>query len=387
MATVRFTVVVVAAFLIPLLYVAESFSSNAPFFRREFSLTAAAEDSTTQAPPPPVLNGKRVLPYKVLLSGLKGHKVPAVYAVLNSNYKRGSEGWEATNYVGVAQDLDATLHAHLEKHGNDKVAQIRALSFSFPEPGAMQEVASQWREMATKAGAEMNDGEWAYVDALEYLYDEEDDDDEDDEFEWDDEDMAMTAQAMATVPSSTPTSEEAIVSPFENDGAAADVHVEESGKLEFTYANVDKVLEEVRPYLISDGGNVAVERIDETEKTVYLKLEGACGSCASSTVTMQMGIERVLRENFADLKEVLQVEDDPESKPTELTLQAVQDEVNRLKPAIIAMGGVVELISVDPIGVVELKYRGANKVRQGLELAILDVPFAKHVKFVDGDDE
>jgi hypothetical protein len=37
----------------------------------------------------PVLNGKRVLPFKVLAGGLKGHKVAAVYAVINSNYKRG----------------------------------------------------------------------------------------------------------------------------------------------------------------------------------------------------------------------------------------------------------------------------------------------------------
>ncbi|OEU15395.1 nitrogen-fixing NifU-like protein, partial [Fragilariopsis cylindrus CCMP1102] len=72
--------------------------------------------------------------------------------------------------------------------------------------------------------------------------------------------------------------------------------------------NVDSVLDEIRPYLISDGGNVSVERVDEETKNVYLVLEGACGSCPSSTVTMQMGIERVLKENFVDLGEVLQVE-------------------------------------------------------------------------------
>ena len=39
--------------------------------------------------PAPILNGKRVLPYKVMSAGLKGHKVAGVYAVLNSSYKRG----------------------------------------------------------------------------------------------------------------------------------------------------------------------------------------------------------------------------------------------------------------------------------------------------------
>ena len=37
----------------------------------------------------PSLNGKIVLPVKVMAAGLKGHTVPAVYAILNSNYKRG----------------------------------------------------------------------------------------------------------------------------------------------------------------------------------------------------------------------------------------------------------------------------------------------------------
>ena len=37
----------------------------------------------------PILNGKRVLPFKVVAAGLKGHKVAGVYAVLNSSYKRG----------------------------------------------------------------------------------------------------------------------------------------------------------------------------------------------------------------------------------------------------------------------------------------------------------
>ncbi|EEC42886.1 predicted protein, partial [Phaeodactylum tricornutum CCAP 1055/1] len=77
-----------------------------------------------------------------------------------------------------------------------------------------------------------------------------------------------------------------------------------------TIDGVDKVLDEVRPYLISDGGNVSVESVDADSQTVYLKLEGACGSCSSSTVTMQMGIERVLKEKYPNLREVLQVEDD-----------------------------------------------------------------------------
>ena len=72
-----------------------------------------------------------------------------------------------------------------------------------------------------------------------------------------------------------------------------------------------------------------------------------------------------------------------EAEPKELTLEAVQAEVSRIGPAISAMGGVVEIVSVDPVGVAEIEFRGPNKVKQGLELALMDVPFMKHVKFVN----
>lgn len=104
------------------------------------------------------------------------------------------------------------------------------------------------------------------------------------------------------------------------------------------------------------------------------------GSCPSSTVTMKMGIERVLKENFPNV-EVVQVEEESD-KPTELTYAAIEEEIKRIRPAITAMGGMIEIIRVDPIGEVTLSFRGANKVRQGLEMALLDVPFCKHIKFV-----
>jgi Fe-S cluster biogenesis protein NfuA len=133
--------------------------------------------------------------------------------------------------------------------------------------------------------------------------------------------------------------------------------------------------------LISDGGNVSVDRVEQDTMDIYLKLEGACGSCPSSTVTMKMGIERVLKENFPDLNEVKQVEDE-DANPKELTLEAVEAGLNRIKPAIIAMGGSVRIIGVDSVsGEVVLEFRGANKVRGGLELAILEVEFVNTVTF------
>ena len=279
----------------------------------------------------------------------------------------------------MSMDLDAALSEHLEELGSDRVAHIRALSFPIPSPGAMEEVANDWKDLVREAGGFDKDSVLQAIEAA-IPYDDDDDDDEEDEF--DEDFIEMRNEALAMTQGSQDDSGQ-VISPFESTQQPA---AGGDGHLPFNLENVDKVLEEVRPYLISDGGNVSVERVDEEKKDVYLKLEGACGSCASSTVTMQMGIERVLKENFADLNSVLQVEDE-ETKVTELTYQAVEAEVNRIKPAIIAMGGGVEIVNVDSAsGTVEIKFRGANKVRQGLELAITDIEFVKEVKFAEWDN-
>lgn len=65
------------------------------------------------------------------------------------------------------------------------------------------------------------------------------------------------------------------------------------------------VLEQVRPALQADGGDV--ELVNVKDGVVSLKLKGACGHCPMSTMTLKMGIERVLREKIPEVKEVLSV--------------------------------------------------------------------------------
>ncbi len=72
-----------------------------------------------------------------------------------------------------------------------------------------------------------------------------------------------------------------------------------------TMENVERTLDEVRPYLMADGGNVEVVEIDGP--IVKVRLQGACGSCPSSTMTLKMGIERKLREAIPEVDEVVQV--------------------------------------------------------------------------------
>lgn len=75
--------------------------------------------------------------------------------------------------------------------------------------------------------------------------------------------------------------------------------------LDLTTENVENVLDELRPYLLSDGGNVELVEIEGP--VVKLRLQGACGSCPSSAMTLRMGIERKLREMIPDIGEVEQV--------------------------------------------------------------------------------
>lgn len=331
------------------------------------------------------------MPATIIKAGLKGQesKLAGVYALLSSDYTKGTPGWEAVVHVGVSQDLKLTL----DSLNNVDFKHVRALSFSFPQPVAMQDVADDWKRQAVEAGARLQPN---VVDASAYLYNnDEDDDDEFDDEEDDDWSVESVAQAVATVSSSS-SAADAIVSPFDDEtketaapeAALPKVTPSEPGSLQLSVESVDSTLDEVRPYLIADGGNVAVKDVDVATKTVFLQLEGACGSCPSSTVTMQMGIERVLKENFGPDVKVEQVDDQDDQKPTSLTMQAVQDEVDRIKPAIIAMGGVVRVLSVDAdTGVVKVQFRGASRVQQGLELALRDLPFVNAVQFVMGDDE
>ncbi|MDY0191179.1 MAG: NifU family protein [Desulfuromonas sp.] len=69
---------------------------------------------------------------------------------------------------------------------------------------------------------------------------------------------------------------------------------------------VEAVLDEVRPAMLADGGNVELVDVSD-DGVVSVRLVGACGSCPMSTVTLKMGIERALMEKLPSIKEVVQV--------------------------------------------------------------------------------
>ena len=66
---------------------------------------------------------------------------------------------------------------------------------------------------------------------------------------------------------------------------------------------VEEVLDKVRPQLAAEGGDV--ELVDVTDDgVVKVKLQGACASCPMSTMTLSMSIEKTLKENIPEVKEV-----------------------------------------------------------------------------------
>ncbi len=68
---------------------------------------------------------------------------------------------------------------------------------------------------------------------------------------------------------------------------------------------VEAVLDKIRPSLVRDGGNV--ELVDVKDGTVKLKLVGACAGCPMSAMTLKMGIERILKQEVPEVKQVVAV--------------------------------------------------------------------------------
>jgi Fe-S cluster biogenesis protein NfuA len=68
---------------------------------------------------------------------------------------------------------------------------------------------------------------------------------------------------------------------------------------------VEEVLDKVRPSLRADGGDV--ELVDVKEGVVNVRLTGACGGCPMSQMTLKMGIERLLKKEIPEIKEVVAV--------------------------------------------------------------------------------
>ncbi len=66
---------------------------------------------------------------------------------------------------------------------------------------------------------------------------------------------------------------------------------------------VEAALARIRPALQADGGDV--ELLEVKEGVVTVRLTGACGGCPMATMTLRNGIERILKEDVPEIKEVV----------------------------------------------------------------------------------
>ena len=69
---------------------------------------------------------------------------------------------------------------------------------------------------------------------------------------------------------------------------------------------VEKALEKIRPMLMADGGNVDLVEVSD-DGVVKLKLTGTCGCCPMSQMTLKMGIEKILKQEVPEVKEVIAI--------------------------------------------------------------------------------
>ncbi|XP_008781568.1 nifU-like protein 2, chloroplastic [Phoenix dactylifera] len=125
-------------------------------------------------------------------------------------------------------------------------------------------------------------------------------------------------------------------------------------EMPLTAENVESVLDEVRPYLMADGGNVALHEIDGN--IVRLKLQGACGSCPSSVMTMKMGIEHRLMEKIPEIVAVEPIAD--EETGLELNAENIEMVLDEIRPYLSGTGGgELELVTIEE-PIVKLRLSG-----------------------------
>ncbi|BAM80566.1 similar to iron-sulfur cluster scaffold protein [Cyanidioschyzon merolae strain 10D] len=167
---------------------------------------------------------------------------------------------------------------------------------------------------------------------------------------------------------SCPTVRRPALQTARHDGVALVQMSATSEPLTLSEASVEVVLDELRPYLMADGGNVSIVEIDGA--TVRLKLEGACGSCPSSTMTMKMGIEKRLRERIPEIESVVAVEDAGEQPSSE----GVEQVLDQVRPFLKIAGGSIELVSMTnidgPAPVVNLRLMGTGAAIQSVKVEI-----------------
>jgi len=68
--------------------------------------------------------------------------------------------------------------------------------------------------------------------------------------------------------------------------------------------NVEKALEEIRPFLQSDGGDISLISIDD-DRSVKVRLQGNCVGCSVNQMTLKSGVEMTIKKHAPQIEEVI----------------------------------------------------------------------------------
>lgn len=347
--------------------------------------------------------------------------VAAVYALL--------DGSSTVRYVGRSRDVASALDTR-RKIFPEVVQRVRAQTFAFPRREAMESLCDEWigsldykpegndlsspkarlwQTEATPASPDHETRKFKLRKAMadSTLFDEDDDDDLFDDEDLDDEDIErMRRERMRAAVEQDDWSAEinaqdaevrgasaaSVVSPFAADGSAADADQSAAPQRELTVQAVDQVLDEVRPYLIADGGNIEVVSVDAESGAVKLALQGACTSCPSASVTMTAGVESTLKRAFPSITSVENVAGAPaaaseDGAPVQLTIDSVEEAIAQIRPAIEGMGGSLRVLDASPDGIVQVAFKGPQRVQYGVDLALRDNKLVRDVIFTSPSDD
>ena len=300
--------------------------------------------------------------------------VAGVYATYDAD--------EAMTFVGYRRDVVAAVRAHVERNGADATG-VRVAAFANATMATRANLRAEsdrwigeWVEANGGEEASIPKGNLA-VNAADWTLVSE---------SWPNEGAATVAGAGAAgTPTVDPNTGD-IVSPYAAGGDAVGSAEEEEEPLdpnrelkELTVANVDEALNEVRPYLQADGGDVEVVGIEDG--IVAVRMQGACGSCSSSTATLKGGIEKTLVKVFGDaVTQVVNLDDAGGGGAISLSREAVAEHLEKLSGAIHNYGGSAAVTEVED-GVCVLEFKGPLALGQSIASSLKGkFPLLKEVK-------
>lgn len=112
------------------------------------------------------------------------------------------------------------------------------------------------------------------------------------------EDQTYQAKALSEAPlSAADESDPFAIAPAALDGLGRE-------EAERRRDGLEEVIDLLRPFVLSDGGDLALKGVDYLEGIVEVELQGACGSCAVSEMTLDGGVDRIMKQRLDWVKEV-----------------------------------------------------------------------------------